>query len=201
METALFVGQDGLPSDGIEPKEYQVLDLSTEAIPTYCGGVNFPAGFNDLTSVSEADGDNFVYMVANTMEKQLRIIQGGPDTGLFVSDGTFESSIFDANVSSSFYRFSADVTQPASTTIEAQIAVAPRVGGTCANAIFSYVGPNGDASSYFTSTNGVISGVIPFGTYGGYQNPSRCFKIKFFLSTTDYNQTPALNDFIVNYSP
>lgn len=200
-DRAILVGQDGLPNDGIEPQEYQVLDLSTEATPTYCGGINFLPGFNDLTSVSEADGDNFVYMAANTNEKQLKIIQGGPDTGVYVNSGSFESSIFDAGISSSFYRFSASVNQPANTTIRAQVAVAPPVSGSCASSIFSFVGPNGDPNVFFTTNTATLSGTIPFGTYGGYQNPSRCFKYKFFLDTTDYNQTPILNDVNVNYSP
>ena len=68
-QRAVLVGQDGIPNDGVEPQEYQVLDLSTESAPTYCGGVNFIAGFNDLTSVTEANGDNYVYMVANTNQK------------------------------------------------------------------------------------------------------------------------------------
>ena len=200
-ERAILVGQDGIPNDGIEPKEYQVLNLATEATPVYCGGIYFLPGFNDLTSVSEADGDNFVYMVANTMEKQLKIIEGGPDTGLFVSGGTFESSVFDANLSSSFYRFNATVSQPSQTAIKAQVGVASPVGGSCASAVFNYVGPNGDPAAYFTTNVSSISGTIPFSTSGAYQNPNRCFKYKFFLDTLDYNQTPVLNDINVNYSP
>jgi len=198
---AVLVGQDGIPNDGIEPKEYQVLNLETEATPAYCGGINFLPGFNDLTSVSEADGDNFVYMIANTTEKQLKIIQGGPDTGIYADSGTFESSIFDATLSNSFYHFNATVNQPANTAITAQVGLGAPVGGTCNAAVFDYVGPNGAAGSYFTANGGTISGVIPFGIYGGYQNPNRCFKIKFFLSTTDSNQTPTLYDYTVNYSP
>jgi len=202
-ERAVLVGQDGIPNDGIEPKEYQVLNLATEATPTYCGGINFLPGFNDLTSVSEFDGDNFVYMVANTNEKQLKIIQGGPDTGIYADSGTFESQVYDATISSSFYHFDATINQPTNTTIKAQVGLAPPVGGNCASAVFTnnYVGPNGDLNAYFTPNGSAISGIIPFGAYGGYQNPNRCFKIKFFLSTTDANQTPTLYDFTVNYSP
>jgi len=202
-QRAVLVGQDGIPNDGIEPKEYQVLNLETEATLSYCGGINFLPGFNDLTSVSEADGDNFVYMVANTNEKQLKIIQGGPDTGIYADSGTLESSIFDATLSNSFYHFFATVNQPTNTIIEAQVAVAPPVNNSCTSAVFNYVGPNGDPTAYFTSNAGTISGIIPFGTYanGGYQNPNRCFRLKFFLSTTDENQTPTLYDFTVNYSP
>jgi type II secretory pathway pseudopilin PulG len=200
-ERAVLVGQDGISNDGIEPKEYQVLNLATEATPTYCGGVNFLPGFNDLTSVSEADGDNFVYMIANTTEKQLKIIQGGPDSGIYADSGTFESSILDALVSSSFYHFSATINLPAGTDIKAQVGLGPPIGNTCLGTTFSYVGPNGVAGDYFTSSGGIISGTVPFGAYGPYQNPNRCFKIKFFLSTTDASQTPTLYDFNVIFSP
>jgi len=199
-DRAVLVGKDAIPNSN-NAQEYQVLDSSTEATPNYCGGLNFDAGFNDLTSVSEADGDNFVYMVANTMEKQLKIIQGGPDTGLYVTSGTFESSIFDANLSNSFYRFSATISQPSQTTIKAQVAVASPVVGSCTNAIFNYVGPNANPGLYFTPVSSTISGVIPFESSGSYQNPNRCFRYKFFLDTTDYNQTPTLYDVKVNYSP
>jgi hypothetical protein len=200
-ERAVLVGQDGIPNDGIEPQEYQVLNLDTEATPTYCGGINFIQGFNDLTSVSEADGDNFVYMIANDMQKQLRIIQGGPDTGIYVASGTFDSSIFDAFTSNSFYHFNATVNQPANTTIEAQVGLGSAVSGSCNSAVFTYVGPNGNPTGYFTANGGTISGIIPFGVYGGYQNPNRCFKLRFTLSTNDSNVTPTLYDFTVNYSP
>jgi hypothetical protein len=201
-DRVVLVGKDGDTSVGSgDAEEYQVLDNSNEAIPTYCKGLNFNQGFNDLTSVSENDGDNFVYMVANTNEKQLKIVEGGPDTGIYASDGIFESSIKDVNLSSSFYRFSASISQPAQTTIKAQVAVALLVGETCDSAVFNYVGPNGDPSAYFVPNAGLISGTIPFGEYSGYQNPNRCFRYKFFFNTTDYNQTPVLNDVNVNYSP
>lgn len=199
-ERVVLVGKDAIPN-GNDAQEYQVLDSGNEATPNYCGGLNFDQGFNDLTSVSENDGDNFVYMVANTTINELKIIQGGPDTGLYVVSGTFESSVFDANLSSSFYRFSAAVNQPPQTTIKAQVGVSSPVGGNCASAAFNYVGPNGNPSSYFTTNISSISGTIPFGTYDGYQNPNSCFKYKFFLDTTDYNQSPTLYDINVNYSP
>jgi type II secretory pathway pseudopilin PulG len=200
-DRVVLVGRDSLPANGNDAQEYQVLNSSDEASPAYCGGINYDEGFNDLTSVSEADGDNFVYMIANTMERQLKIIQGGPDTGIYADSGMFESSIFDAILPNSFYHFDATVSQPASTEIKAQVAVAPPVGGVCTSAVFNYVGPNGEAGSYFAANAGIISGTIPFGTYGGYENPNRCFRLKFFLSTTDANQTPTLYDFTVNYSP
>lgn len=199
-QRAILVGKDGV-ADANDAQEYQVLNIDSEATPLYCGGINYNQGFNDLTSVSEADGDNFVYMVANTIEKQLKIIEGGPDTGIYLTPGTFESKIFDATSAAAFNRFSATISQPAQTSIKLQVASAVPVAGSCAGASFSYVGPAGSAGAYFTPLANTISGAIPFGTYGGYQNPNQCFRYKVYLDTNDTNQTPVLNDVTVNYSP
>lgn len=199
-QRAILVGQDGVV-DANDAQEYQVLNIDSESTPLYCGGVNYNQGFNDLTSVSEADGDNFVYMVANTAEKQLKIIEGGPDTGLYLTPGTFESSTFDAVNSSAFNRFSATISQPAQTSVKMQVAAAPSSAGSCAGATYAYVGPNGVAGDYFTSQGASISGTIPVGVFGGYDNPNQCFRYKVFMDTTDTNQTPAFDDVMVNYSP
>jgi len=202
-QRAIIVGQDGFPADQVEPKEYQVLNIETEATPTYCGGINFLPGFNDLTSVSEADGDNFVYMVANTMEKQLKIIQGGPDTGIYVASGTFLSNPLSIATPSAFNRFVASVAQPTDTTIRMQVAVATPSAGICASGSFSYVGPGGSTTTFYTPVGASISAAFPIGLFGNYQNPERCFGYKALLDINagDYSQTPVLNDMTVNYSP
>jgi hypothetical protein len=204
-ERAILVGKDGI-SDSNNAQEYQVVNISTEATPVYCGGINFDQGFNDLTSVSEADGDNFVYMVANTMEKQLKIVEGGPDTGIFVSSGGFESKIFDATNSAVFNNFKATVDQPSETTIKMQVAsAATPSSGLCADAVYNFLGPNGiggtSPSAYFYPNSSTISGTIPLGVYGTYQNPNRCFRYKAYLDNTNSNKTPTLFDVSVNYSP
>jgi hypothetical protein len=199
---AVLVGRDGI-SDGNDSHEYQVTDMTTEATPVACGSLNFDTGFNDLTSVSELDGDNYVYMVANSTSNELKIIQGGPDSAIYVASGTYESSTIDANSSSAFNRFTASVSLPSSTSISAQVASAPAVSGSCDGATFSFVGPNGDPNTYFTVNTASISGVIPFGNYvsNAYQNPGRCFRYKTWFSTTDQTRTPVIYDFITNYSP
>lgn len=199
---AILVGQDGIPNDGVEPHEYQVLNLDSEATPYMCGGLYFSSGFNDLTSVSQINGDNYVYMVANTSAKQLKIIEGGPDTGIFVNSGTFTSSIYDLGIQSAVNRFTATVSQPANTTIKMQVAVAP-VGtdGTCNTATYSYVGPDGTTGTYYTPSGTIISGAIPTSITGTYQNPGRCMRYQATLTTTDTNTTPKLYDVTFNYSP
>jgi len=202
-ERAVLVGQDGV-SDGNNAEEYQVLKIDTEATPQYCGGVNYDQGFNDLTSVSEADGDNFVYMVANTMEKQLKIIEGGPDSGIFVPEGEFESPVFSVDSAAAFNRFHASVDLPSDTTVKMQVAVAPKSEGSCATAAYTYLGPSGDGFStegYYYPVGGNISGMIPFGTYGQYDNPNECFRYKVFFETANTDTTPRFFDMTVNYSP
>ncbi len=199
---AVLVGQDGV-SNGNDAQEYQVLDNSTEATPTYCGGLDFDTGFNDLTSASELDGDNYLYMVANGTDNALKIIQGGPDDAIYVADGTYESPTYDAGVAAAFNSFTATVNKPAATTIQFQVAAAPPVSGSCTGASFTFVGPGGDPAQYFTPTVSSFTGTIPFGNYlsSAYQNPGRCFRYKAWMSTTDQMVTPYIYDFTANYSP
>jgi len=203
---AVLVGKDGV-SNSNNAEEYQVLDMNTspysESTPGYCGGLNYDVGFNGLTSVSEADGDNFVYMVTNTTSNELKIIQGGPDQE-YLDSGTFESQTFNASSSVSFNRLVATVNQPSSASIKMQVAVAPAVSGSCTGVSpFPFIGPDGTASTYFTAVGASISAAVPFGNYlsNTYQNPSACFRYKTWLtSTTDFSQTPILYDASWNYS-
>ena len=209
-QRAILVGVDGKPSDNNQAQQYQVLDLSSEASPAYCGGLNFASGFNDMTSVTEADGDNFVYLVANTPDHQLKIIQGGPDNAIYDASGTFESQTFDtasvdgSSLNRAFNRILADISQPTNTTIQLQTAVAPaNSNNNCNGVTFSYVGPDGTANTYFNASGANIAGIIPLADYlqtSNYDNPGRCFRYKAFLSTTDQTITPVLDDLTVNYS-
>lgn len=201
-QRAVLVGKDAIV-DASDAQEYQVTNISTEATPTYCGGLDYNAGFNDLTSVSEADGDNFVYLVANTTDLELKIIQGGPDVGQYVSEGTFTSSSFAASSSSTFNSFTASISTPSQTSLSLQVGVAQEVGGSCTGATYTFIGPDSSnyAGSYFTPNGSVITGAIPLTSVSSYVNPNRCFKYKAFLSTLDNTVTPTLLDFTVNYAP
>ena len=103
---ALLAGEDGV-SDGNNAEEYQVLNINNEVAPSYCGGLQFSSGFNDMVSISEFDGDKYVYLIGNTTVNELKIIQGGPD-GPFVDAGTYESAPINMAQSVIFNRF--DVT-------------------------------------------------------------------------------------------
>lgn len=184
---AILVGTGG--------EEYQVINLTNEASPVRCGGVQVNAGINGIASVIEGDGDVYSYIITEESEEELKIIQGGPG-GTYTNAGTFTSSIFDAEISSAFNRF--DVTQavPNQTAITYQVAGADAVNGSCASTVFSYVGPDGTSNTSFTS-----SGQIPISTSGSYKNPARCFRYKASLSSSDPSASPILYNFTLNYSP
>lgn len=192
----VLVGTDAV-LDASDAQEYQVLNNETESAPAYCGGVNYNEGFNDLTSVSEADGDNFVYMVANTNEKQLKIIEGGADNAIYTASGIFESQAFDAGSNVMFNRFFVNTSIPANTSISYQVSVMPAVSGSCSGVTYDFVGPDGTSNTFFTSDS-----ELPRDGDGlGYENPGRCMKYKAYLTSSTQSVTPTLYDFNVNYSP
>lgn len=195
-QRVVLVGKDGVPNSN-NTQEYQVLNSSNEASPSYCAGIDFDQGFNDLTSVIEADLDTYVYMVANTNTNELKIIQGGPD-GRYYDTGTAESPTFDNGFSTAFNRFTVTSTVPASGTIGWQFAITDAVNGSCAGVNFSFVGPDGTANTYYPATGGPL---LLDDDGNGYENPGRCMRYKAFFSTTDVNSTPVVNDITINYSP
>ena len=194
-ERVVLVGKDAI-TDNNDAQEYQVLNNISEATPTFCGGLDYDPGFNDSTSVSEADGDNFVYMVANTQEKQLKIIQGGADSAIYVAAGVFESQTFDAGSDAMFNRFFVTTNIPSNTTISYQVSVEPAISGSCNGVVFNYVGPDGTSNTFFTA-----NGNFPRDSDGtGYENPGRCMRYKVYMTSSTQTITPTLYDFNVNYS-
>lgn len=191
---ALLVGKDGV-SNTNNALEYQVVDIGNESSPSYCGGVNYNQGFNDLSSVIEADNDKFAYMVSSTGANELKIIQGGPD-GSYLDSGTYESTTLDIGKKVAFNRLAANTTLPANTTLTYQIAAADAINNSCNGVTFSYIGPDGTSNTYFPPSGGAI----PLITSGNFNNPGRCIRYKAFLTTTNYNVTPQLLDVSINYS-
>ncbi|MDQ5900761.1 MAG: hypothetical protein QG600_339 [Patescibacteria group bacterium] len=193
---AIVVGLDN-PNDAINSKEYQVLDLTNEANPTYCGGLDIDAGIIGITSVKEADGDAFSYIITNDASNELKIIQGGPD-GTYLEEGVYDSVETDLGSEAALNRLNVTSTVPVATTLTFQIAGADQVNGSCVNASYTYVGPDGTNSTFYPSTGGVI----PFNDDGsGFENPARCVKYRAYLSTTNYNLSPEVLDVSLNYSP
>lgn len=187
---ALLVGSGG--------EEYQVIDISNEANPTRCGGLEVNTGVKGVVGILEADGDAYSYIVTGDVSLEFKIIEGGPG-GQFSVNGTFESSTIDATTAAAFNRFVAGVQTSSQTGIQFQFAGsdANPATGNCSGVTFTFVGPGATTSAYFATS----SAAIPMSDSGAYKNPARCFRYKAYLTTSDEIQTPILNDMTLNYSP
>lgn len=176
-------------------EEYQVIDISQESTPVRCGGLSIDTGVNGVSSVLEADGDAYSYIITGDATSELKIIEGGPGGQAGVS-GVFESSTFDAGQSVAFNRFDATEATPNQTGVTYQVSGADPVGGSCADAVFSFVGPDGTPASYFATGN-----AIPLSIAGNYKNPARCFRYRAHLTSSDPASAPIVTDVTVSYSP
>lgn len=182
---------------GTNAEEYQVIDITSETNPARCGGMNIDTGIKSVVGVLEADGDAYSYIVTGDSNSEFKIIEGGPG-GQFATNGSLESTTFDATTPVAFNRFFATVSKPPLTDITFQVAGADANPGTgnCTGTTFSFVGPDGTSGTYFATNS-----AIPTSVSGSYKNPARCFRYKAFLSTTDQTQSPVFYDMTVNYSP
>jgi hypothetical protein len=185
---AILVGNGG--------EEYQSVSVANETTPLRCGGAQVDSGINGVASVLESDGDAYSYIITGDASAELKIIEGGPG-GQYASSGTYESKAFDAGFLTAFNRMTYTATTPESTTLQLQVASADQVAGSCQNANYQFVGPDGTGSSFFSA-----NGVFPFNDDSiGFENPGRCLKYKVFFSTSDPTKTPIFSDISINYSP
>jgi len=181
---------------GTGGQEYQVINISTESNPSSCGGLDIDAGVNGVSTVIEPDGDAFSYIITGDATAELKIIEGGPG-GQYSSSGTFESKTFDAGSSVSFNKFDFIAGNAPLTTATLQIGISDALNGSCNDINFTFVGPDGTPSTFFSQ-----NGIIPFDNDNqGFENPGQCMRYKTYLSTTDATQTPIFSEINFNYSP
>lgn len=211
---AIIVGTNG--------QEYQVLTLSNESSPTWCGGLDINTGINGIATAFTPAQRAYSYIITGDSTTEFKTIEGGPGgsgSGDYVASGTFTSAPFGPmSIDTAFNRFIADISQPHVDVgagfygVKLQMAVAdPTGGGSCLpsdGANYTYVGTDSTGTGtthYFTTAttgNTSISGSIPFGNYSPYyKNPSKCFRYQLTLNTNDSTLTPVFKDITVNYSP
>lgn len=188
---AIIVGTGG--------EEYQVVNFLNEGSIQRCGGVNIDSGVFGIDSVLESDGDAFSYIITGDSSSELKIIAGGLG-GAFTGNGTYTSPNISFGYPVSFNRMLWNYTQPVNTTLRLQVAVAnPPPGGSCDSATYTYVGPNGNESAWYTSGT---EAVIPFGMYGAtYSNPGQCMRYRINMIASDPANSPIFRDITINYSP
>src|SRR5580765_8385277 len=104
----------------------------------------------------------------------------------FASSGTFVSSLKDANPAAgrtpSWTTLTYSATTPAGTAVKFQIAGSNNAAGP-----FNFVGPDGTAGTFFTTSG------VSLSQFNGF----RYLKYKAYLSTTDSTVTPTVNDVTV----
>ncbi len=196
---AIIVGKE--IDEGSE--EYQVINIIDDENPTHCGGLDLgdqdDRKVNGISSVLEADGDAYSYIMTGNRNAEFKIIEGGPG-GQYASSGEFVSSTFDPGYQTAFNRFDVSVDRPANSDIKFQAAVEEDISGSCAGVVFTFVGPDATSATFFTTT--LTSGVTTFSyAVPASINPGRCFRYEAFFSTLDFTSTPVFYDVTVNYSP
>ena len=181
---------------GVNGEEYQVIDISVETSPTYCGGLEIGTGLYGVASILESDGDAYSYVVSKENNNEFKVIKGGPG-GTYSASGQYESATFDVGYSTAFNRIIPTYITPANTSIQFQIAVADPVAGSCSGVSYEFVGPDGTPGSYYADED-----VIAFQNDGSnYENPARCFRYRVYLSSADSSATPIFEEISINYSP
>lgn len=108
-------------------------------------------------------------------------------TGRYVTSGWLESSVFDTGASATDYTILSwkPTTQVAGTELKFQLVASDSPTGP-----WSYLGPDGTASTYYT-----VSGTDVSSTHDN----RRYIRYKVYLSTTDDNKTPILTAINLNY--
>lgn len=106
--------------------------------------------------------------------------------GQYVASGQLTSSSFDTGTASSSYTtlFWNPTSQTASTSVEFQIAT------NNDDATWNFVGPDGTASTYYTT---------PGTTINAAQSSARYLRYRMYLSTLSTSTTPVVSNVTVNY--
>ncbi len=166
---ALIIRPDSNPSSG--NYDITVSGNGTTAQDVYSGGTRVSSANSGSTWTSTTGRD------------------AGFRTFMTTTDGNQVSSLKDTNPAVSFTpdwtTLSWNATVPANTNVKFQAAASNSASGP-----FNFVGPDGTAATFFTTTGASIAQF----------NGNRYLKYKAYLSTTDNTVTPTLQDVTVCFS-
>lgn len=180
----IIVGTNGV--------EYRVYDITNETSPTQCGGMNIDNGIYDIDSIRDSYTNAFSYIITGDTSKEFKIIRGGPGGGgedgfAYYDEGTYLSTPFDSESSTSeYYMFDIKTTIPEDTSVEIQIRASnnPTMSGA------TWCGPDGTDTTYYSSTG---SYSIPPNIAGRY------FQYKVVFTSTSIEESALLEELVVNY--
>lgn len=183
---AIIVGKNGT-------EQYQVATLDNETNPQYCGGLAVSSGVNAIAAVTESNGNVYSHVVTTNASSELRTIKGGPGGGSssgygYLPTAEFTSSVIDTgSATTQYYTIDPGVSLQSNANINFQVRssdVVTMVGS-------SWMGPDGTATSYFTSQD---PAVLP-----SLLNNNRYLQYKVFFTSEDGIHTSTLNDIEFTY--
>ena len=185
---AILVGDAGA-------QQYIVLNTTTEATPTKCGGVAITGGVNDIDVASDVNGNVFSYFVTNDAVKDFQIIRGGPGVGGgsngygYSPNGSYVSGVLDTNDAGVRYLYvKATGTVAANTTMKLQLRTSASSNMSSPTAWMDHTG---------NTTNG-----IPYNTLNTFSwnavNNKRYIQYMITI-TSDTLLTPVLSDITLTY--
>jgi hypothetical protein len=183
---AIIVGKTGT-------EQYQVVDITSESNPVKCGALAITNGVNAIATVTEANGNVYSHIVTTDAASELRTIRGGEGGGNadgtgFPSSGTYISNIFDTGSSSAqYYTIQWTGTIPANTQIRIQV----RSGTPADIPTKQFVGPDGTASSYYSTPT--TAQILPISL-----NSNRFFQYKITFISNGL-ASPSLSDITFTY--
>lgn len=178
LENAMVHLQKG----GSEPQDYYgVTGGSVWTQNSWTGGSGSSVWSTTSPSVYYADDGN---IDVNSDPTGVRLKK---TSGRYALSGWLESAIFDSGTDSSNWTTISwePTSQTANTTLKFQLATASAVEGP-----WNYLGPDGTASTYYTTSGNNIASV---------HDNSRYIRYKAFLSTTDNKKTAVLTGLSLNY--
>ena len=189
----ISVVEDGkiLIAVGTGGEEYKVYNITNEASPQYCGGMNINTGIYDIDSIRDSQTNAFSYIVTGDTDSEFKIIRGGPGGGGpdgygYYEDGVHTSAIYDTNsTTSEYYVLAINGNIPSDTSMKVQL----RVSNSSNMSDAVWIGDDGTSSTYFER---ISTFDLPIGLIGRY------IQYRVFFES-DTVSTPLLEELIINY--
>ncbi len=179
---------------GVNGQEYQVFNISSEANPTLCGGLNIDnTTIYDVKTIYLTNGDAYSYIITGESSAELKLIKGGPGGGFgngrgYSKIGDYISPIFDTSSNlPTFYALDPDSVIPVNSTLRAQLRADVSAGGILS---VPFAGPDGNAGTYYSGLNAeALSASV---------QDKRYIQFKYYF-TSDGVVTPVLNSVEISY--
>ncbi len=157
-------------------KQLAILNVATPSAPSLVNNIALGGNGNSVKIFG-----SYAYVGTADTSKELTVIYSG-----YRPSGTFESSTFDPGVNVGYSHLDFASSVPSGSTLRLQVAANNTGSG------WNYVGPDGTASTYYTTPGSTPLSVAS----------NRYFRYKAYLTPTgNGQQTPVLQDTVVNYSP